>query len=107
MNGAISLEKTVAAAPTECRSRRCGPAPLIVGVTGHRDLDPNHLDHIRARVRDVFTELKRSCPHTPLVVISPLIEGADQLVAEIALEAEISAALIAVLPWAQHILPNV
>jgi hypothetical protein len=53
-----------------------------------------------------LTELKHDCPHTPLVVISPLIEGADQLVAEIALEPEFGAELIAVLPWPQGVLPD-
>lgn len=90
----------------KCNSRHCGPVPLIVGVSGHRDLDAAHLDGLRGRVRQVLTELKQACPHTSLVVISPLVEGADQLVAEIALEPEFGAELIAVLPWSQGILPD-
>lgn len=85
---------------------QCGPVPLIVGVTGHRDLEPDQLDQLRARVREILTELKQTCPNTPLVVLSPLIDGADQLVAEVALDEAFGAELIAVLPWPRNILPN-
>ncbi len=71
--------------------------PLIVGVTGHRDLVAEDVPQIRELVREVLRTLKKEYPHTPLVLLSPLAEGADQLVAEVALEAEISARLVAVL----------
>lgn len=91
MSGAIVQSVPGIPETAKCDSRRCGPVPLIVGVTGHRDLNPDHLDQLRARVREGLTELKQACPHTPLVIISPLVDGADQLVAEIALEPEFGA----------------
>ena len=71
--------------------------PLIVGVTGHRDLVAEDVPRIRELVREVLRTLKKEYPHTPLVLLSPLVEGADQLVAEVALEADIGARLVAVL----------
>ena len=71
--------------------------PLIVGVTGHRDLLPEDLQKLKELVREVFQTLKAKHPHTPLVLLSPLVEGADQLVAEVALEQDVGAQLLAVL----------
>lgn len=73
-----------------------GPLPLIVGVTGHRDLVAGDAPRIVARVRGLLTELSERYPHTPAVVMSSLAEGADRLVAHAALEC--GAKLYAVLP---------
>src|SRR4029077_4400357 len=63
-----------------------GPLPLVVGVTGHRDLRPEDLAPLAACVRQVFETFQAKYPHTPLIVVSPLAEGADRLVAHVALE---------------------
>ena len=66
--------------------------PLVVGVTGHRYLDENDeaakktAVELKSAVKDYFRKLRRDCPHTPILLISPLAEGADQLVAGAALE---------------------
>jgi hypothetical protein len=59
-----------------------GVVPLVVGVTGHRDLVSGEIPGLRARVREFFQGLRRDHPDLPLVVMSPLAEGADRLVAE-------------------------
>lgn len=59
--------------------------PIIIGVTGHRDLRDEDREKLEEQVRLIFTELKKDYPHTPLVLLSPLAEGADQLVARVAL----------------------
>ncbi|MEJ0074172.1 MAG: hypothetical protein WDO17_01785 [Alphaproteobacteria bacterium] len=77
-----------------------GRIPLVIGVTGHRDL----YETDDARLKDEFTRalerLKRDYldrdPDTPIVILSALAEGADSLVAEAALEQ--GAILIAPLP---------
>lgn len=74
--------------------------PLVVGVTSHRNLVAGELEPIRERVREFFALLRRDFPELPLVVISALAEGGDQLVAHEALAA--GARLIAPLPLAQH-----
>jgi hypothetical protein len=73
-----------------------GLLPLIVGVTGHRDLAPDDDSAVQRQVRDVFANLHAAYPHTPIVLLSSLAEGADRVVAHAALEC--GAELYAVLP---------
>jgi hypothetical protein len=56
--------------------------PLVVGVTGHRDLVPGEIPRLRERAREFLTGLQRDHPDLPVVVMSPLAEGADRMVAE-------------------------
>lgn len=63
-----------------------GVLPLVIAVTGHRDLVEAELGPIRARVKSLFLELRENYPASPLMVLSPLAEGADTLVAEMAIE---------------------
>lgn len=76
--------------------------PIIVGVTGHRDLRPEDIDDLKRQVRSILDELRQAFPATSLVVMSPLAEGADRLVAQTALETldgdEQRAALMVPLP---------
>ena len=73
-----------------------GPLPLVVGVTGHRDLVPDDAPRIVERTHALFAELAEKYQHTPLVLMSSLAEGADRLVARTALECGVD--LYAVLP---------
>ena len=77
--------------------------PLVIGVTGHRDLRADARAAIAGQVREILLHFKTTYPGTPLVLLSPLAEGADRLVAEVALEAGIGAKLIAPLPMTREI----
>lgn len=70
--------------------------PLVIGVTSHRDIAASELEAVRQCVREFFARLQRDFPQLPLVVLSALAEGGDQLVAREALAA--GARLIAPLP---------
>ena len=70
--------------------------PFLVAVTGHRDLRPQDLDHLREEVRSIFVGMRSRMPHTPILLLTGLAEGADQLVAEVALEQQ--ALLVAAIP---------
>jgi hypothetical protein len=70
--------------------------PLIVAVTGHRDLVPDEVPQIRTHVRDFLRRLQADYPERGVTVMSSLAEGADQVVAEVALELGVS--LLALLP---------
>lgn len=63
-----------------------GRLPIVIGVSGHRHLRaadlPTHREHVRA----LFRQLRRRYPSTPLRILTSLAEGADRLVAEVALE---------------------
>jgi len=67
------------------RAAVSGRLPLVVGVTGHRDLREQDRDALEAWVRQLLVEIRERYPHTPVVVLSPLAEGADRLVARVAL----------------------
>ena len=75
---------------------RAGLIPIVVGVTGHRDLRTDDLPPLEAAVRLFLEQLTRRYPVTPLVMITPLAEGADRLAARVALA--MGADLIAPLP---------
>lgn len=66
--------------------RASGPLALVIGVTGHRDLRPEDEPRLEEIVRDIFTDLLTRYPHTPIEVLSPIAEGADRLVARVALD---------------------
>lgn len=70
--------------------------PLVVGVTSHRNIAAAEIEPIRQRVRDFFAQLKREFPTLPLVALSSLAEGGDQLFAIEALAA--GAQLVVPLP---------
>lgn len=57
-----------------------------MAVTGHRDLRPEDLGALRQEVGKVLAEVRGRMPATPLLLLSGLAEGADQLAAEVALE---------------------
>jgi hypothetical protein len=63
-----------------------GLVPLVIGVTGHRDLVVGEIPDIRRRVHAFFQQLRKRFPDRPLQVVSSLAEGSDRLVAEVALE---------------------
>ncbi len=70
--------------------------PLVVGVTSHRNIPTQQIEPIRQQVRNFLAQLQRDFPKLPLVVLSALAEGGDQLVAYEALDC--GAHLIAPLP---------
>jgi hypothetical protein len=75
--------------------------PLVIGVTGHRDLRPEDRGQLEASVRQIIEKLAADFPHTPLILLSSLAEGADRLVAEVALDLGLE--LIVPLPMSREI----
>lgn len=73
------MEPTRSAAPD-------GRLPIVIAVTGHRHLRAVDLPQHRRHVRELFAQLRARYPSTPLRIVSALAEGADRLVAEVALE---------------------
>ncbi|HEV7491283.1 MAG TPA: hypothetical protein VGO25_10785 [Rhodanobacteraceae bacterium] len=74
-------------------------APLIIGVTSHRNISAGEIEAVRVHVRALFARMRNEFPHMPQIVLSSLAEGGDQLVAEEALSAGVR--LIAALPMAR------
>lgn len=62
-----------------------GNLPLVIGITGHRDLRQEDISALEDAVANVYQTLQNDYPHTPLVLLSPLAEGADRLAARVAM----------------------
>lgn len=75
---------------------RAARIPIVVGVTGHRDLRAEDEVSLRQVVRKLLEEIVTEYSDSPLLIVSPLAEGADRLVAEEALA--IGAELVVPLP---------
>ena len=72
--------------------------PFVIGVTGHRDLRATDTPALEATVRDSLLRLQSHMPNTPLVVLSALAPGADQLVARVATELGLEIAAVRAMP---------
>jgi hypothetical protein len=64
--------------------------PLFIGITGHRDIRDEDKTVLKELIKSILKEKIRQCPDTPIVVLTPLAEGADRLAAWAALECGIS-----------------
>jgi hypothetical protein len=60
--------------------------PIVLGFVGHRDPEPADLATLRQKLADVFYQFRNTYRYTPLVLLTSLAEGADQLAARVALE---------------------
>ncbi|HEU0306653.1 MAG TPA: hypothetical protein VFR30_06765, partial [Lysobacter sp.] len=59
---------------------------LLVGITGHRKLHPSAVPALQIQLRAFFLDLATRYPHLPVMLLSSLAEGSDQLAAEVALD---------------------
>jgi hypothetical protein len=66
----------------QAKTTRSFSVPLVVAVTGHRDLLPAEVPRIRERVRAFLCQLRDAYPDRSIAVMCALAEGADRLVAE-------------------------
>ena len=73
--------------------------PVIVGVTGHRDIRRQDEPTIQEAVRSELKKLQVLCAYSPLMMLNSLAEGGDLLCADAA--EELGIPLIAVLPREQ------
>ena len=90
--------------------------PIVVGVTGHRDLREEDVPELEKKVEAIFKEIKDKYKpliktfrgkykgkgkyqYPPIKILSPLAEGADRLVAQVGLYAgHAEVKLTAILP---------
>src|SRR5262245_61798120 len=63
-----------------------GPLPLMFGVSGHLDLRESDYPQLESKLNEIFNDFQVRYPSTPLMLLSPLAEGADRLVARVALQ---------------------
>jgi hypothetical protein len=77
--------------------------PLLIGVTGHRDLLAEEIPQLRETVRNYLESLRSQHPDVPLRVVTPLSAGADLLVAEEALGLGLQCVAVLPLPKEQYL----
>jgi hypothetical protein len=71
-------------------------SPFVIGVTGHRDLHPGTLQHLRQALEEILRRLKEHLPDSEVRIMAGMATGADLLVVQTALE--LGFAVDAVLP---------
>ena len=70
--------------------------PIIVGVTAHRSIRESDRGALFESVKAELSKLQARCPNSPLILLTSLAEGGDQLCAEAAVSVGIP--LIVALP---------
>lgn len=60
--------------------------PITIGACGHIDIRREDFPILKESVAEIFKDLQERFPRTPLVLLSSLAPGADQLTAEVALD---------------------
>ncbi len=63
-----------------------GSLPLVLGVTGHRDLRAEDVPQLEELLRSIINDFRSHYPTTPLIMLTSLAEGADRLGARVGLE---------------------
>ncbi len=58
--------------------------PIVLGITGHRNPRPDVIPELERKLAAVLTAIDRAAPFSPIVFLSPLAAGCDQLAARIA-----------------------
>ena len=81
---------------------RVGGTPFVVGVTGHRNLHPDELLHLRDAVADFLRQLKSCLADTELRIAVGMAQGADLLVAQTALELGVRVNAMLPMPLEQY-----
>jgi hypothetical protein len=61
-------------------------SPFVVGVSGHRDLHPDTLQHLRRALEEILQRLKEQLPDSEVRIMAGMATGADLLVVQTALE---------------------
>ncbi len=65
-----------------CRADGLPAVPIVLGVVGHRQIPAGQRDRLRKAIVTVLEEFRKEYPETPLVVLTSLAQGADQIAAD-------------------------
>ena len=69
------------------RSPTDGLVPIVVGVSGHRDIPEEDRERLTAVLRQQLVQIATAHPSSPCILLTGLAEGADRLAAHCALAA--------------------
>lgn len=71
--------------------------PVTVGIVGHREIATSDVDRVRDQIRQILLAYRQQAPSTPILLLTAMAEGADQIAAEVAFGIE-GVIVVAVLP---------
>lgn len=77
-------------------------SPCVVGVSGHRDLHPQALQHLRNAVAAILKQLKAHLRDSELRIMAGMAAGADLLAVQTALELGFGVDAVLPMPLAQY-----
>ena len=77
------------------------PIPLLIGVTGHRDILDADVPRVRKAIHSILSDYQSRFPNDKTILITMLSAGADLLAAEVALESGLE--IIGLLPFDQEL----
>ena len=92
----VAEAKGSSGAEPDAVQRWGGRIPIVVGACGHRNIDPSD-PRLIAVIEEQCAALSKRYRHSPFLILSSLAEGADRLIAKVAMD-KLKADLIAVLP---------
>lgn len=49
-------------------------SPLVIGVSGHRDLHPDGVPQVKRRIDEFLADLKRRLPDTELRIMTGMVQ---------------------------------
>jgi len=67
-------------------TNKSGLIPIVVGITGHRDVPPAQITTISESIDKCLDKFDENYPNSPKILISGLAEGIDQIAATSALK---------------------
>ncbi len=73
-------------------------APFVIGVSGHRDLDPQDTVRVRAAITEFLQQIRADLPDTEIRLMAGMASGADLLAARTALDLGIGVDAVLPLP---------
>jgi hypothetical protein len=77
-------------------------SPFVIGVTGHRDLSPDTLPHMREVLVGILRELKAHLPDSSVRVMTGMAAGADLLAVQVALDLGFGVDAVLPMPLADY-----
>jgi len=63
-----------------------GLVPVVIGVTGHRDIPAADIELLTIATRSALTDIEQSSLHSPHIMLTSLAEGGDRIAAKVAIE---------------------
>ena len=77
--------------------------PIIISVTGHRDIPEGYSKELRRRTSELIDSFRSRYQGVPLMLMSALAEGADRIVAKVAMEKGVPVAPVFPIPENRYI----